>query len=290
MNHKTNLAVIGGDSRQIHMASQLHKDGFCVHMAAFDLAPLPQHLTNTSTAQALSQADVVIFPLPVSREAKTLNASFAKESISLQTVMHLIRPQTLVFCGMPPVFFAKTLEAHGITVIDYFKNEELTQQNALLTAEGVIGILTEQLPCTVFGLRCAVLGYGRIASYTARALQALGADVTVFARSRVALTKAACDHCKCALLQELPTDIKQFQCVINTIPSLVVDENCIMQSQEDCCFIEVASAPFGIDREAAHKHNRMLIKAVSLPGKTAPKTAGEIIAKTIETYLTEGAS
>ena len=91
-------------------------------------------------------------------------------------------------------------------------------------------------------------------------------------------------------MQNLQSHIKQFQCVINTIPALVIDENCILQAEADYAFIEVASVPFGIDQTAVQKHGRTLIKAVSLPGKTAPKTAGEIIAKTIETYLTEGSS
>lgn len=288
MNHNTNLAVIGGDSRQIHMAAQLQKDGWSVSVSAFDLAQLPPTLTNKTITEALSTANVAIFPLPLSRDAKLLNASFSKDSIALHTVTQLIRPDTTVFCGMPPSFFEKTLEAHGIKVIDYFKNEELTLRNALLTAEGIIGIITERLPCTVFGLRCAVTGYGRVAKYTARALRSLGADVTVFARSRAALTSAQCDHFKAISLQELQQHINCFQCIINTIPAPVIDENCIVCSDEDCVFIEVASIPFGIDQFCAQKHNRNLIKAVSLPGKTAPKTAGEIIAKTIEIYLTEG--
>ncbi len=290
MNHNTNLAVIGGDSRQIHMAVQLQKDGYRVSVSAFDLAQLPTALLNKPLAEVLSEATAVIFPLPVSRDAKMLNASFSKDSISLHSVMQLIRPDSLVFCGMPPSFFEKTLEAHGIRVIDYFKNEELTLQNALLTAEGVIGILTDRLPCTVFGLHCAVTGYGRVAKYTARALQALGAEVAVFARSREALTTAKCDQLRAFPLQTLQQHIKEYQCVINTIPSPVIDEKCILQTQADCVFIEVASVPFGIDQTAVQKHGKTLIKAVSLPGKTAPKTAGEMIAKTIENYLTEGSS
>ncbi|MBE6811696.1 MAG: hypothetical protein E7523_02310 [Ruminococcaceae bacterium] len=290
MNHNTIFAVIGGDSRQIHMAKQLQKDGCRVSMSAFDLAQLPPFLQNKPLAEALSVANVVIFPLPLSRDAKLLNASFSKESISLHSVIQLIRPDSLVFCGMPPAFFEKTLGAHDIRVIDYFKDEELTLQNALLTAEGVIGILTDRLPCTVFGLRCAVTGYGRVAKYTARALQALGADVTIFARSNEALTTAKCDRFKAFPLQNLQQQINDLQCVINTVPALVIDEKSILQSDPDCVFIEVASVPFGIDQTAAHKHGRTLIKAVSLPGKTAPKTAGEIIAKTIENYLTEGSS
>ena len=45
--------------------------------------------------------------------------------------------------------------------------------------------------------------------------------------------------------------------------------------------IETASAPYGIDFAACQHHNRELIKAFSQPGKTAPKTAGILIAETV---------
>ncbi len=288
MKTKKTLAVIGGDSRQIHLASYLNNCGYVVRLAAFSLAPLPHDLQNHPLREAADSLDTVILPLPVSRDGQSLNAVFAQEPILLQDLLRNTIPGTTIYCGMPSLPFEKSLQAHGCRVIDYFKDEDLTLHNALLTAEGVVGILIEQLPVTVFGLSCAVLGYGRVAQYTARTLKNIGAEVTVFARNKTALTKAATDGLKCRPLDELVQYIKQYTCIINTIPATVVDAACLVASDKNCTFIEVASTPYGIDMQAAKEIGRTVIKAASLPGKTAPKTAGEIIAKTIHRHITEG--
>ena len=71
-----------------------------------------------------------------------------------------------------------------------FENEEFTLKNALLTSEGIISVLLEKIPSTIFGMNIAITGYGRIAEYTANKLKLLGADVSIFARNPIALTKA----------------------------------------------------------------------------------------------------
>ena len=65
----------------------------------------------------------------------------------------------------------------------------------------------------------------------------------------------------------------------------MINSEAIKNSKEDALFIESASAPYGIDFEACAKYNRNLVKAFSLPGKTSPKSAGLIIAKTVEEYI-----
>lgn len=287
MKTYTQIAVIGGDSRQIHLANFLTSCGYTVQMAGFSDAELPQHIKNISLAEVLNSHKLLVLPLPVSRDGTTLNAAFAAEPIRLQELLRKIRTGCTVFCGMPPENFALALQAHGCRVTDYFKDETLTLRNALLTAEGVVGILTEALPVTVFGLPCAVLGYGRVAQCTARLLKNIGAQVTVFARSRQAQTLASVNGLAAFDLQELKNKIGSFSCVINTIPSPVTDIETIASSADSCVFIELASEPYGIDLTAAKKCGRTLIKASSLPGKTAPKTAGEIIGQSILSHITE---
>lgn len=290
MNLNTIIGIIGGDSRQLHMAVRLQKNGYKVRLTGFDLAQLPKGLQNYTLSDIFSDCGILILPLPVSRDEKTLNASFADNSIALQTIIQEIPPETHVLCGMPPQFFKKTLEAKHCKVSDYFSRDDLTLQNALLTAEGIIGIMTEQLPCTVFGLPCAITGYGRVAKYTARALHALGAKVTVFARDPLAVIQAQTDLLDAKPLSHLKKDIHRFSCIINTVPSPIITKDILTAADGECILIEVASAPFGIDANAAKECGMKLIKGVSLPGKTAPKTAGEIIAATIDKMLTEGST
>ena len=51
--------------------------------------------------------------------------------------------------------------------------------------------------------------------------------------------------------------------------------------------VDLASKPGGVDFEAARKMGIKVIWALSLPGKVAPDTAGDIIGKTIINILDE---
>ena len=56
---------------------------------------------------------------------------------------------------------------------------------------------------------------------------------------------------------------------------------------EKTLFIDLASKPGGIDFDAAAELGIKAIWALGLPGKTAPVTAGEIIAETVIDIITE---
>jgi dipicolinate synthase subunit A len=51
--------------------------------------------------------------------------------------------------------------------------------------------------------------------------------------------------------------------------------------------IDLASAPGGVDIVAAKKHGLAVTHALSLPSKTAPASAGEIIAESILNIIEE---
>ena len=51
--------------------------------------------------------------------------------------------------------------------------------------------------------------------------------------------------------------------------------------------IDLASAPGGVDFDSARRMGITAIHALSLPGKVAPKTSGEIIKNTIFNILEE---
>ena len=284
------FAVIGGDTRQLYMTERLRALGYRITCAGFEHASFAGLQRSVSLADALLPADAAVLPLPVSRDDKTVNAAFAERELPLAALTEALRPGIPVFCGMPPEPFRRTLEAKDCPVLDYFKREDLTLRNALLTAEGLLGLLCEKLPVTIAGLCCAVTGYGRVGRCTARALAALGAQVTVFARNAAARAQAEIDHLHTEPLEALPLYAERFDCVINTIPHPVVSEQTLAVSRRDCVFIELASAPYGIDADAAGRCGRRLLRAASLPGKTAPKTAGEIIADTIHKMILEGSA
>ena len=82
------------------------------------------------------------------------------------------------------------INERGLVASDYLKREELAVKNAAVTAEGAVCLAMEELPYTIDQTPVLVIGYGRIGRLLAKKLGALGAKVTVAARSLEARTWA----------------------------------------------------------------------------------------------------
>ena len=287
MKLNRSVTVLGGDTRQIYAAERLYELGYSVCVYGFDDTSRPIRLPKAENLEKALQSDIIVLPLPVTKNNKTLNASFAKHEILLRDILELIPDEKLVLLGMGNDIFTRELLGTGAEYHDYYKREELTVKNALLTAEGVLGIILDRLPVTVYGLSTVITGYGRVGYFTAKLLHALGADVTVCARDPVQRAKAETAGMKAKRLPALTEEIKAADCVINTVPSKLITADIIASSKKECLFIEAASAPYGIDFDACAQYGRTLVKAFSLPGKTSPKTAGIIIADTVNDIIKE---
>lgn len=290
MNADITVTVLAGDTRQLYAAKRLAEKGYSVSVFGFELNDKADTFPKAVSLEAALRNDIILLPLPVSKNNRTLNASFSENEIPLKSITDSLPHGKHVLLGMGSDSFVRELLGTGAEIYDYFKREELTIKNALLTAEGIVGIILDKLPVTVYGLKAAVTGYGRVGFFTCRILKAMGAEVTVFARSAVQRTKAETAGLNSADIKELNKKIKDFDCVINTVPSRVINAAAVESSAPDCLFIETASAPYGIDFNACADKKRALVKAFSLPGKTSPETAGNIIADTADCIIREAIS
>lgn len=277
MDKILNFMIIGGDSRFSYMRQILEERGY----NAKRIYP------GEYKADDFSDVDVFILPVPVSRDNVNINAPLAGEAFYFGDFLRLLPEDCIVAGGLWNGYMVEKLEKKNIRVIDYYKNEELALLNAVPTAEGVIGILIDSLPVTVDGLACVVTGYGKCGSALSKKLKALGADVTVAARSRVQLAAAATDGMKTCRISELGKNTSGKRAIINTVPARIIDSDIIKNLDKDCIIVEIASAPFGIDFDAASKYGITAIKAGSLPGKVSPLSAGRIICDTVLSYLRE---
>ena len=282
-----NISVIGGDTRQLFAGKYLADKGFNVSFYGCEHGRIPDDTKYMEKLSDVQNSDIIILPLPVTKNGNLLNTPLSSQEIKIKDVIEVISDKHIVFYGMGNGNVKKFLDAKAEKAIDYYNVESLIYKNALLTAEGILSIVLERTQTTVSGMKIAVTGYGRIGTFISQKLKLLDADVTVFARNDIHRTIAKANGIKAKNIDELAENIANFECIINTIPFIVINEEAIKSSRNDSIFIETASAPYGIDSEACTKHNRNLIKAFSLPGKTAPKSAGYIIGETIENILKE---
>ena len=118
-----------------------------------------------------------------------------------------------------------------------------------------------------------------------KSLHSLEADVTVCACKESDLHISPPSATRCVTHES--SSIRGCDIVFNTVPSLIFNKDLLMNTDRNTLIIDLASAPGGVDFEAAHKFRLDAVRALSLPGKCAPKTAGEIIKTTVFNIIEE---
>lgn len=268
--------ILGGDDRSLYLGEYLEKQSLKVCYFAFNQTDCYKNLT-----EAINDASCIILPLPLSRDRTTLNTPLFDDTVLLSDICALAIPDKLFLGGNIPDSFAENIHSRGAECYDYMKLDELAIYNAVPTAEGVLQILIEKTPITIHGMRCAITGYGKVGKVLASTLKALGAEVTVFARREQDFARAYASSITPADYEVLKQGTNDFDALINTVPAKVIDKESLLHLNPGCLLIETASAPFGIDFQAAKELAFEVVKAGSLPGKVAPRTAGEIIGRSI---------
>ena len=169
-------------------------------------------------------------------------------------------------------------------VCDYLLREELSLRNAVPTAEGAVQLALEELPVTLSGLPVLIVGLGRIGTALAGILRGFGAEVTAAVYDPRGAAKARLHG-----IRSVPTRRMggNYGLVFNTVPKLIFDRDVLSRFDRKTLFIDLASKPGGIDMEAAAELGLKTVWALGLPGKTAPITAGEIVAETVSSILAE---
>ncbi len=268
--------ILGGDERSLYLGEYLEKQKLQVCYYAFSD-------TNcfNSLSEAINSAEYIILPLPLTKDRLTLNTPLFDEKVEIKDICTLLKKGNIVMGGQLPESFKEMLTNAEVEFYDYFLLDELAIFNAIPTAEGVVEILIKNLPITIHSMKCAILGYGRTSKVLAATLKALGADVTVFARKERDKADAFTKGYNFASFSSLKNTEYKFDALINTVPQKVLGREEMKNISSECLFIEIASAPFGIDFQAAKEFAFDVIKANSLPGKVAPKTAGEIIGRSV---------
>lgn len=291
MNTNETFLVAGGDLRQVYSAEMLAEKGYQIYVTGFDknIAFSDKIITvdNLMTMLASDRVDYIVLPLPVSHDGIMLNTPFSKQNISLNTLTSLIKDNGTVFGGKFSESAKKIFTDKNITTVDYIDREELNILNAVPTAEGAVQIAMEELATTIFGQNVLVTGFGRISKVLIEILKGFGADITVAARKYSDLAWAEVTGCSGIHISKLDEYIDSFDIIFNTVPAVIIDKKILSKTKKDVLIIDLASKPGGIDFDSAASLGRKVIWALSLPGKVAPISSGEIIAYTILNILNE---
>ena len=292
LNSAAEICIIGGDARQYYLSLTLADKGFSVSAYAIPEIGGGDAALNGDSGitvhsvleSALFGVKTVILPFPLSPDGITLNCA-EEEKPSLKDVFSAIADvcgsETRVLAGAVKERSRDIAASFGIEITDYGAMEEIALENAVPTAEGAVETAMNHLNVTIRGSAFSVIGYGRCGSELARLLKAMGAEVFGIARSDKDRAKMRNDGVKSADFDGLIQAVNNSDIVFNTVPFNVFDCHTLSLLKPETVIIELASAPGGVNRECAARYGVRVIHAPSLPGKYAPKSAAEIIARAI---------
>ena len=271
-------AVVGGDARQAYAVQTFLRAGWTVRQYRVPVLPgVESGEQAESMEEALRGAGVVLGPAPF----RSPDQQLARELCE-----HIQKGQTLIAGSLPPAL-KERCAALGVPAHDLLEREDYTVLNAISTAEGAIAEAITLGGGALHLSDCLVLGYGRCARPLARKLQGLGARVAVVVRRWEAACAAIADGCEVLDFTLLPYHMFRFLYIFNTIPALVLGESLLDGVTPETVIIDIAAAPGGVDFALAKRLGLTAKLCPGLPGKYAPRAAGESVAQTARVILEE---
>ena len=285
-NEIKTFGIIGGDKRQLFLAKSISDECYDVILGGFDKLESTGALTLTDIKTAIKESDAVIFPLPSVRTDRSINTPFSQKTTVLDDDDINVLINKPVFVAMQDKVLKAYPKLSQGRIYDYSAMEEFAILNALPTAEGAIECAMSRFEGTIAGSKCMVIGFGRIGKILSKLLKLLDAEVTVSARKSSDFAYISALGYKAKNTEKLK-NIKGFDIVFNTVPTMIFDKALLMNTDSNTLIIDLASLPGGVDFETAQKFGTDAVRALSLPGKCAPKTAGEIIKTTVFNIIKE---
>lgn len=284
------IGMVGGDRREVVLLGALARLGARVRAVGYPELPELGGVTRVgSVAEAVAGADVVIAPMANTDEEGWVRAVLdpgVRLRLDEEGLAGLRRGTPLLIGFARPVI-RKVAARLGLRVVELGEVDHIAILNSIPTAEGALMLAFEELPVTIHGSTCQVLGFGRCGMTLGRDLAALGARTMVFARNPAQLARAEEMGLIARHLSDLAASIAEADCVFNTIPGLVLTRGVLAGAGTETLIIDLASPPGGTDFRAAAELGVRAILAPGLPGKVAPLSAGEILARTVPDLIAE---
>lgn len=274
-----NIAMLGGDARMT-MLSELLAGGRHT-VCAFGMLPGRGAEPAATAREALCGAELVLLPVPVSRDGVHIFAPHADRPLSLTSVLDDL-PHGATLCGGS---FGREVRAlccrRGICPVDLLEDEGVVLRNACLTAEGAVAAAAGRLSRALCDCRVGILGYGRIGKRLCRLLSGFDASVTVFARRPEALEAARAAGAHGRLLAEATAeDFAALQVLYNTVPADTIEKS-LLGGAENLLCIELAGEHLP-PPPAGHGE---LVRLPALPGRYAPESAALALLGGLAPYL-----
>lgn len=284
------IGFIGGDARQTEVIRFVLEQDATVVMIGYDRPPITQSdiVQAPLSAESFRDLDALVLPVAGIADDGKVTSSFNDTEIVMTEEHFAAMPRyAKVFSGIARQTLEKWCSTHNLRLIKLMELDEVAILNSIPTAEGAIQMAMNNTDITIHNSKIMVLGFGRSGMTIARMCHALGAKVKVGTRKSEDMARIFEMGFQPFSLMHLSDEIRDQEIVFNTIPAHVLTAEIIAKLPKQSVIIDIASIPGGTDFRFAEKRGVKAILAPSLPGIVAPKTAGQIIAKTLYRLMTQ---
>lgn len=247
------ITVIGSDSRQKEVARLFNKRSDTIYLSGNE---------DIKTAESIVRiSDVIILPLPLTRDNKTINTT----SFFISDIFSAVDKNSVVFAGMCNNFDC------DFKLTDYNQDEDFTEKNAVFTAEGAVALAISNTEYSLSDLKALILGNGRIGKALGSFLAPLCNDITVSARKQEDF-----DYIKSKGLNYINSnkisDLSDFDLIFNTIPANVIEKETLLSVSDNALIIDLASKNSGLFNGDIN-----YINAKALPSKYCRKSSAKAL-------------
>ena len=222
----------------------------------------------------ISAADAIVLPVPATRDGDTVNCPLTNKKIPLRLLDTLTRGTHIITYGHKFSHYPQT---------DYSSLDDFCIKNAVLTAEGAIAYAIDSTERAIFKSRILIVGFGRVGKALFSRLMGFGADITVSARKPHDLALAESLGANTVKTEYVAEKAHDYDIIFNTADLPIFEDPATLGK---ALLIDLSTSGC-IDLAAAEKFGIKAVKLPSVPAKTAPVSAGEIIADTVSKILTE---
>lgn len=230
-----------------------------------------------SLREAVSGANLILGPVPFTRDHHTLVCAKDVEAPTLLELTMLLSEKQILVGGLIPEPVIRSCNERQIGCFDFMKSETLAVFNSIATAEGAIAEAVLRHPSNLHGADILVMGYGRCGKTLADKLHSLSASVTVCARSQEERMHAIVQGCRSVDFEECYENLSRFEIIFNTVPALVLDERALKKVSKETLIIDIASAPGGVDFAASGVLGIEAVLCSALPGRYSPKSSAKAV-------------
>ena len=182
-------------------------------------------------------------------------------------------------------YLKKLKNKYNLNYIYLKEDQEFNKVNSLATSEAVLMYSIEILPIILKEAKILVLGYGNSGKELVSTFSNFTNQILVAVRREEVQKELTNNNIQNININDLKDYIEDYDLIINTVPSVILDEELLRYISPSSYILDIASYPYGIDYSKAVQYGLNAYLLPSLPSKYAPKSSGIEYAKAIERGL-----